>query len=402
MKIAIDARWISPEISGVEEYTRQLIRHLALLDRHNAYMLLFHEAALRDRTLPETGAQQAENFSTRLVPYGVFSPRNQLSLPRVLREAGIDVYHSTNYMIPFRAFPRRHVTGIQCVVTIHDVIPLILPQQIRRSKKAKLMPVYRRLMREVGIRADAVITDSLASRDDIIRHLGIPAVAQPKVTAIPCGVSDRFQPDREAMDRRAGNTDASRTRALLYVGRSDPYKNITGLVEAFATARRSLPFPVSLKIVGSPDPRYPEAQQLAERLGLRDAVEWTGYVPDSELEAAYRSSDVLVHPSRYEGFGLQVLEAMACGLPVICSNAGSLPEVAGDAAILLDPDDVCGFARRIVNVLSDPALARSLSEKGIRRAAAFTWSRTASATLDVYRRVHEPPAAPAPGPGIVP
>ena len=122
-------------------------------------------------------------------------------------------------------------------------------------------------------------------------------------------------------------------------------------------------------------------------MGVQDAITWTGYVSDEELVVAYQGADVLVHPSRYEGFGLQVAEAMSCGLPVICSNAGGLPEVAGDAAILLDPDNVSGFGQKIVDVLSNESLADEMSKKGLSQAAKFTWQRTAAETLAIYEEI---------------
>jgi glycosyltransferase involved in cell wall biosynthesis len=382
MKIAIDARWIFPEISGIGAYTRELIKHLALLDEQNEYVVLFRDAAIRDRTLAETNLASASNFSSKIIDCGVFSVWNQLLLPIFLKQNAFDVYHSTNYMIPLRAFPRSGNGRTKCVVTIHDVIPMIFPQHAPKSKKARLYPLYRWLMLQVGARANAIITDSKASREDVIKHLQIDASSEGKVEAVYCGVSERFQPP---MTRRPKTGDAKRT--ILYVGRSDPYKNIATLICALSIARKKAPFPITLTIAGSPDPRYPETARLAAELGVEDAIEWMGYVSDVQLITAYQRADVLVHPSRYEGFGLQVAEAMACGLPVICSDAAALPEVAGDAAILLNPDKVQGFAAKILDVLADESLARQLSEKGPAQAAKFTWDRTASETLAIYKEV---------------
>jgi alpha-1,3-rhamnosyl/mannosyltransferase len=382
MKIAIDARWIFPEISGIGAYTRELIKHLALLDRKNEYVILARNAALRDRTLSETNLKTAPNFSFRIIDCGVFSIWNQLLLPIFLRQNNFDIYHSTNYMIPLLAFPRSGSARTKCVVTIHDVIPMMFPTHAPKSKKARLFPIYRRLMLQIGARANAIITDSNASREDVIMHLQLDVSSKDKVRTVYCGVSDRFQPP-PARTQRNGDE----TRTILYVGRSDPYKNVATLICAFSIARKRAPFPIRLTIAGSPDPRYPEAARLAAELGVQDAIEWTGYIPDAQLVAAYQQSDVLVHPSRYEGFGLQVAEAMACGLPVICSDAGALPEVAGDAAIMLKPDKVQGFAAKILNVLADPILAQQMSEKGQRQAAKFTWDRTAAETLAIYEEI---------------
>jgi glycosyltransferase involved in cell wall biosynthesis len=382
MKIAIDARWIFPEISGIGAYTRELIRHLAALDRKNEYLLFFRDARIRDRTFDETGLSSSPNFNSRIIDCGVFSIWSQLLVPTVLKQRWVDVYHSTNYMIPLRAFPRNGSGRTKCVVTIHDVIPMILPSHAPKSKKARLYPIYRWLMRQVGARAGAIITVSNASRKDVIKHLQIPAESEAKVKAVYNGVADRFTAPA-TRKRRDGNEP----RVILYVGRSDPYKNIAALICALSIARKKASFPINLLIAGSPDPRYPEAARLAAEMGVQDAITWTGYVSDEELVVAYQGADVLVHPSRYEGFGLQVAEAMSCGLPVICSNAGGLPEVAGDAAILLDPDNVSGFGQKIVDVLSNESLADEMSKKGLSQAAKFTWQRTAAETLAIYEEI---------------
>jgi glycosyltransferase involved in cell wall biosynthesis len=375
MKIAIDARWIFPEISGIGSYTRELIEHLIQADNRHSYLFFFDNTAVLNRTVAEAGLRTSMNVSTLLLPFGVFSLRNQLQLPRILACQNVDVFHSTNYMIPLFSFPKRGKP--RYVATVHDVIPMIFPDLVPKSKKARVYPLYRWLMKRVGTRADIIVTDSHASKTDIVKHLRI---ANPsKVRPIYCGVSERFRP----APRRA-QTDSSRPRTLLYVGRADPYKNLAGVIRALPQIREQCPFPVTLTVAGSPDPRYPEAQHLAVELKVNDFVNWTGYLSDEALTTAYQQADVLVHPSLYEGFGLQVVEAMACGLPVVCSNAGSLPEVVGEAAIAVPPNDIVALTGRIAEVLTREALAREMSEKGIRQAAQFTWSRTAAETLAVY------------------
>ena len=378
MKIAIDARWIFPEISGIGAYTRELIRHLARVDKDNTYVLFFDNAALLDRTVAEAGLQNASAFSTRQLPFGVFSIRNQLQMPGILARQNIDIFHSTNYMIPLLAFPRGRRHRTRCVATVHDVIPMIFPQLVPKSTKARLYPVYRWLMLQIGARADVIITDSNASRADIVRHLRIDDAS--KVKPVYCGVSDRFRPAA-----RPAATDSARPRTLLYVGRADPYKNLAAVIRALPDIQKQCPFPVTLTVAGSPDPRYPEAQDLAVALNVQDAIRWTGYLSDDAMMSAYHQADLLVHPSLYEGFGLQVVEAMASGLPVVCSNAGSLPEVVGDAAITVDPHDSAALARRVAEVLTNAALAARMSEQGVRRAGQFTWARTAAETLAIYQ-----------------
>lgn len=384
MKIAIDARWIFQQISGIPAYTRELISHLRAVDSTNSYVLIFSDAALRERTMQETGAAASPNFEARMVTAGPFSPLSQLLLPVWLRRHRVDVYHTTNYMMPLAGFPRDRRGRVACVATIHDVIPMVFPQHAPKSRKARLYPIYRRLMYEIGRRADVIITDSRASRDDIVRHLRIPDSAAGKVRPVYLGASERFL---TAPRREPPGQSPARERLLLYVGRFDPYKNLATLVHALAKLRKACGFPVTLLLVGAPDPRYPETERLSRELGVADAIRWTGYLSEEELVEAYRSADVLVHPSRYEGFGLQIVEAMTVGLPVVCSNGGSLPEVAGDAAVMLDPDDCDGFADSIAAILRDDSLSAELARKGARQAAKFTWRRTAMDTLAIYEGI---------------
>ena len=373
MKIAIDARWIFPEMSGIGVYTREIIRALSEIDRQNEYTLFFNDPVLLTRTLREAKLDKSSSFKGTVLPYGVFSLRNQFDLPSYLSANAIDVYHSTNYMIPLLA-PRR----TKIIATIHDVIPLIFPGQVRNSRKARMFPLFKLLMHLVARRTDAILTVSRTSAADISKTLGMTGKSAEKIRAIYNGVSDNFKPPP------AKNQDPNRTRNILYVGRSDPYKNLVVLVEAFASVRRFAPFPAMLVVAGSPDPRYPEAQARVKELEIESSVSWTGHLTDEELLMAYRQADVLVHPSRYEGFGLQVVEAMACGVPVICSNTGSLAEIAGDAAVTLDPDDISGFADAILSVIKSPSLAGELAQKGLKQARNFTWAQTAREILTVY------------------
>ena len=381
MKIAIDARWIFPEISGIGAYTRELITKLTTIDQTNSYTLIFSDQTLADRLISQIDGGLPSNFNLEIVPYGLFSITNQLKLPSKLRALQIDLFHSPNYMIPLLAFPRNRTGKMKCIATIHDVIPMIFRHHAPKSLKSKMFWLYSWLMREVGKRADTIITDSQSSANDIIKHLKIPAASQSKIKVIFCGVTNEYIP-------LAQPADSAKTKKILYVGRSDPYKNLTILIQAFAKASAELETAPTLIIAGSPDPRYPEGPELAKKLNIEEHIQWTGYLSDAELLRTFQEADLLVHPSQYEGFGLPVLEAMACGVPVISSNASSLPEVAGDAAILVEPNDVEGYAENIVKVLSDQELAAELKQKGIKNAASFSWQRTAEKTLSIYTKTN--------------
>jgi glycosyltransferase involved in cell wall biosynthesis len=241
-------------------------------------------------------------------------------------------------------------------------------------------------MAEVSRRADYIIAVSESSRQDCLSELRIGPERANRVCAVSNGVSDRFMPPAEGPAPRRNPADKTTTRTCLYVGRADPYKNLGGLLRAFAQVHRELPFPLELAIAGPRDDRYPEAPALARELGVESHVVWTGYLSDTELVRRYQTADLLVLPSRYEGFGLPVVEAMACGTPVLCSTAAALREIAGEAALFSDPDDIADMARRMREILTQPDLAARLARDGLRQAARFTWTRTATQTLAVYHR----------------
>lgn len=377
MKVIIDARWIFSEISGIGLYTLELLRALSALDRDTEYTLLFSDEALKWRTIKDLNLDSTPNFRSEIVSHGVFSVQSQLLLPGYLKEAKADVFHSPNYMIPMRAFPARRKGRTACVITIHDLIPLLFPDHAPKSKKSRMMPLYRFIMRQVSARADTILTVSRNSADDICRMLLPKKEDHSKVVPVFNGVSDAF--------RKLVWKPSNAPQKLLYVGRLDPYKNVTGLMRIFDKVRKNTSQDVKLVIAGSQDSRYPEPMELCRRLSLGNDVEWTGYLTTVELLQLYTSSTVLVHPSIYEGFGLPVIEAMAAGLPVVCSSAGSLAEVAGDAACVHDYDDEQGFVDSISAILNSTARARELSRLGKEQAKKFSWQSTAAQTLDVYR-----------------
>lgn len=381
MKVALDARWIFSQISGIGAHTRDLIRHLAEEDRHNTYTLIFSERALAERTWIEAGLADKRNFRPHIVPWSIFSPRSQLLMPSWLSHQRIDVYHSTNYMIPLASFPRGRMGKTRCVATIHDLIPLLFPSATPRALKTRLFPLYRRLMLEIGARADRIIAVSNASRADILAHLQIPAERHGDVRVIYNGVSPDFRPPESGGQR---SDDPSRPRILLYVGRSDPYKNLTLLVEALSRVRGQTPFPVQLHIIGPPDPRYPEAGRRVTALGLDEQVTWVGYQSNDALVKAYRDADAVVLPSRYEGFGFPVVEGMACGTPVICSDIPVLREIGGEAAHYVALDSAPALAEGIRTVLTDGPLRERMVRLGLDQARRFTWRETARQTIALY------------------
>lgn len=379
--IVLEGRWIIAKPSGIGVYTRELLRLLPRLAGDLDFHVVFASEDLRDQVLAETETRGLANVSASVLPYGVFSPLGQVRFPHWLRRHGCRVYHTANYMMPYLAFPRRRRGRMRCVATIHDVIPLILRDHAPRSLKSRLFPLFVACLRASVQRADALITVSQASREDLIRSLRVPEADARRIRPVHNGVGGRFRVSEPHPRAHAEGAP----RQLLYVGRLDPYKHVVALIEALGAIRERSPFPVTLRIVGPDDPRYPDARQAVSRLGLEEVVQFTGFVPDEALVSAYQQADLLVHPSRYEGFGLQVIEAMRCGLPVICSRGGALPEVVGDAAVTFPVDDHAAMVDAVVALLRSPERQGELSALGLAQAAPFTWQRAAEQTLAVYR-----------------
>jgi len=374
-----DARWILPTPSGIGVYARELaMRPPALLPDRRFVFLVRPDV---DAAALVRGDGRA---SALPLPYGPLSPKNQARLPRLLRALGADVYHAPNFMVPYLALRRGGGARVRCLATIHDVIPLVVPDYAPSSRTARLRPLFRLCLREAARRADVLLTVSETSRRDLVAALGLAPADAARVRAVHNGVADPFfaaaagRPPPRAADDPA-------ERVLLYVGRRDPYKNVPLLVEAFAAARARAPWPLRLVVAGARDPRYPEAEDLARALGVAGSVDFAGSLAFRELVAHYRSADLLVHPSRYEGFGLQIAEAFASGLPVLCTDGGSAPEVAGDAARVVPlAGGAPAMAEAILALLSDPAELARLRAAGLRRAAHLTWDRAAREIAAFY------------------
>jgi glycosyltransferase involved in cell wall biosynthesis len=371
----LDARTAAPHFPGIGRYVRNLARALVPLLAPDERLTVLRNPAY-PIALPPSDA-------VRTIPLAVspFSLRQQWLIPRLLRDLRRGGAASVIYHSPYIAMP--YLPGVPALLTVYDLIPLRYPEH--STPRARL---FIRWMTHLALRAARhVIAISEFTRRDFMAEFGL----QPEqITAIPLAADQIFQPQSpEAIaDVRARNDLPE--RFVLYLGSNKPHKNLTRLVEAWHEAHSRLPVAdCRLIVAGAWDVRYPEARPHAEVLGLTDNVQWLGPVPETDLPALYAAATVFVFPSLYEGFGLPVLEAMACGTPVICANTSSLPEVAGagrTAALLIDPLDTEALADAIRRALLSPDLRVALHEGGLARAREFTWTRTAAQTLDIYRR----------------
>jgi len=360
MNILIAAWHLRDVNVGLSRYCRGLIEGLGRVDRENRYEILIPNEVRRFVNYP--------NFRYRQLKFPLFKRRFWEQIAPWLAGPH-DLLH----------FPHDSCVAwkrAKFVVTVHDVKPMLFPALAQRPNPNCLIESL--LVRDKWAKIDHVVTDSDCSRRDILGHLHVPAH---RLTVVHPGIDlERFT---------LGTGQAERRRPfVLSVSGSDPTKNVETLVEAFGRLPLTIREEHDLMLVGD-FRRRPELRKLAVQLGLEKQTLFLGVVDDDQLIELYRQAAAFVFPSRYEGFGLPVLEAMACGCPVISSNASSLPEVTGDAALLVEPSDVEGAARALAQVLSDYDLARDLRARGLARAAQFSWDRTAREMIAVYKKVVE-------------
>jgi len=349
-RVLFDAHHIGSGKTGNETYARELLR--ALRGRSGLHLTAAVVGSPSDPALepPIALRRVPRNGWLRLLALGIAGSR-------------IDLVHSM-YYLPL-------VSRRPTVVSIHDVSFERHPDFFSRAEVLK----NRVLVRDAARRASMVVTLSEHARSEMIELYGLDP---DRVAVVPGGVSDAFLAPREPPTSRTEDPELVR---ILAVGTLQPRKNLLRLLDAVrivgARAR------IQLRVIGPPGHA---AQEIRDRLGGAD-VELLGYVPDDLLIEEYRAADVFVYPSIYEGFGLPVVEAMASGTPVVTTTGGSLPEVAGDAALIVDPYDVGALAGAIAQLIDDPALRKRLVERGLRRAAQYSWRSAADRLVAVYERV---------------
>ncbi len=358
--------------TGIGRYAIELLRALARLPNTPEIVLLTTEQ--------EDSHDLWRHFEHHALPGCRLLPAlltlgNGL-LSNASRRLQLDIVHDPNGIAPFLG----PALGAKRIVTIHDAFAYVYPETHNRLDNWR----YRWMLPNVARRADAVLTDSEHSGHDLVRYLGLP---ENSIHVISCGVDPQFQPVENADKQRAViHRYGLKTPYLLYVGGINARKNIAGLFEAYARVRAWHPG-VPLVVAGKRQWQTGDIDAAFRRFDLENDVCFTGYVADEDLPALYSAAEAFVFPSLYEGFGLPPLEAMACGTPVITSNASSLPEVVGDAAISVDPYDIDALAAAIGRVLGDAPLRAELRARGLARAAQFTWERAARETLGVYTEV---------------
>jgi glycosyltransferase involved in cell wall biosynthesis len=368
MRIAINTLGMKGKLHGVGNYIKNLVCALSRLDSHSQYFLFASSENIRH--LEGLG----ENFWIELAPNNraLRVAWEQTLLPLKLKQHKVDVYHGPAFAAPLlKTCPQ--------VVSIHDMTAHLFPKQHSVHTRWYLRNLVPAMLKAT----DRVIAVSESAKADI---LNFGKVKDDKVCVIPLGVEERFRQIRD--EKRLSmirEKYALERDFILFVGMIEPRKNLENLVDAFLAA--SLPQRCDLVLVGSLGWGYSELLQKIGASNNKGCIRMPGYVQDTDLPALYSAATAFVYPSFYEGFGLPILEAMACGAPVITSSVSSLPEVAGDAALFVDPTDTKALASALQRIFEDSSLRQDLSRRGRQRSSLFTWQQSAEKTLAVYRRV---------------
>jgi glycosyltransferase involved in cell wall biosynthesis len=361
MRIAIDTQTALGQKSGFGSYVSNLLD--ALRQQPDAPDLLaIAPDSHRDLSTPQRWWWNQVGFPARI-------------------PTGVDLIHQPSFSVPVIA---RSLKRVPVVVTIHDIIPYLFPENLAWPSRwffNRWMPFSYRF-------ADAYIVISEHTKRDLLEHYRLPPE---KIRVIPLAAAPHFRvlQSEEAKRRIREVREKYRlpTPYFLHVATLEPRKNLPFLVRSFAELLKSSPSECALVITGKKGWMYDTLYREIRNHGLEERVILTGYVPDEEIPYLYNGAIAFLFPSLYEGFGLPPLEALSCGLPVISSNTSSLPEVIGEAGILVSPTDTAGWVSAMRHILEDAELRRHYRKRGLEQAARFQWSHTAAATLTVYHRL---------------
>jgi glycosyltransferase involved in cell wall biosynthesis len=375
MRVAINALFLQYPHSGIGQYLRRLLPELGQQYPEDAYLLLAPASDQEAPAFPPNVTVEPVGRGNAGNPRAAKFLWEQRGFPQEARRRGSNLLHVPYFATPF-------MQPLPTVVTIHDVIPLRLPVY----QTSGLVRAYNALVSRASRRASRIITVSQYSRRDIQETLGIPAE---RIRVVSEAAGPQFRPAEDLAALAAARARCGLgERYLLYVGGFDARKNVDALIRAFARLLAETEEPALTLMLAGDTSRlggatYPDWRPLAQHLGVLARIR-SGHVADADLPLLYSAATAFVYPSLYEGFGLNPLEAMACGAPVICSNRTSLPEVVGEAALLVNPEEDGALAAAIAQVLTDAQLRATLRGRGLERAAAFSWERAARETHAVF------------------
>lgn len=370
MKIAIDARganWYSG--TGIGTYTQQIIKYLLKYDIQNEYFLYWWGTNYRELYGKNV------NVSIASRKHHKFFEENYI--PANIKKKGIDIYH-----VPQNGIGLPTAKNCLNISTIHDLIPYVMPETVGRGYLKKFISQMPQIIQS----SDIIITVSEFSKKDIMRIFDID---EERIKVTHLAADSYFKPiDKDEALKFLGMNYGICDNFILYLGGFSPRKNVKSILVAFSRLPSHIIKKYKILIIGPSKDEHSYLMKLAESLEVSDRVTFTGYVPYEHLPMFYNACSLFVYPSLYEGFGLPPLEAMSCRVPVITSNTSSIPEVVGDAALLINPFDTEELKDGMEKLLEDEKLSQELSEKGYARSKEFTWDRTAAKTLNIYEEAY--------------
>ena len=378
MRICIDISQIVYD-TGVSRYTKELVRHLLKIDKKNDYLLF--AGAWRQKNKIENYLQELKEEGLKFEAKIVFLPPkladlvfNQLRIPVDSFIGQVDVFHASNWTTP--------KTKAKLVTTVHDLTPIIYPETF----PASLISNFKRNLRLVGETADLVLADCQTTKNDLVKHSRLDSQSI-KTVYLAAGKEFKQVKNKKKIELIKRKYGIKKGEYILSVGTQEPRKNIKRLIRTFVRLNH---VKVSLVLVGkygwgptSPRRRHSLWRRTA---GLRRVIS-TGFVDDKDLATLYSGAKAFIYPSLYEGFGLPILEAMQSGCPVITSNRSSMAEIAGQAGLLINPEDIEGMTGILEKVLKDGEMRKEMTKKGLVQAGRFSWEKTAKETITAYRKV---------------
>jgi len=374
LRIGINARYLQRHITGIERYTMELIKSMSEIDDIDRFMLFFN----KHEKVPEiTKSPNFENyvspFPTKMVFMRILW--EELILYREIKKKKIDVFHGPSFVVPFFK-PKR----CKYVNTIHDLSWFYYPESFTFFNRLFFKLFLPRSIKN----SDIVIADSRSTKKDIIKFFH----AEPaKIKVVYLGIDEDFSKSAEnGVNEGILRKYKIPKEYILSIGSLLPRKNVVNMIKAFNGLKKK-GLKEKLVIIGREAWLYEQIFSVIKDLGIEEEVIFTGYVGDKDLPYLYSMAKLLLFPSLYEGFGLPILEAMACGCPVITSNVSSMPEVAGDATVLIDPKSVKEITAAMDSIINDRKLRSKLIKRGYEQAKKFSWKKTAEETLDIYNKV---------------
>jgi len=364
MRIGIDARLVYYNRAGIGQYILRLVEALAEIHPAQDQFVLLQSRKDNSSIIHSNG------FSRKSVWTPSHNRFEQPALSFEISRLKLDLLHSPDFIPPFRR-------NYKSIITIHDLAFLLYPHFLTKESAR-----YYGQIDQAWRKTDHIIAVSEATKQDSIKLLGVP---EKKITVIHEAANPMYRPvpNDEAYQRVKDKYKLSRN-FILFVSTIEPRKNLPTLLQAYRQLRDQYNREELLVLAGAKGWLWEEVYETVENLNLQDHVIFLGRVPSVDLVYLYNAAGLLVHPSFYEGFGLTPLEAMTCGTPVIVSNTAALPEVVGDAGLMINPHDIEGLTVAMWRVLTEEDLRQELSAKGLKRAAHFSWLKAAEKTLEVY------------------